>query len=316
MEFDFGNRGSRLQKEQEKRKADARQRLAKEKAAKEEARRHAEALEAQIRSRKLEQIRQEEEVRRLEEEERRKTGGITYKETLRVVSANGEGDKIVLPTSALASLSEQDAIALGPMFFELIVPSSGSAGGGTSSDGASSASGGACTHAGVLEFAAEEGTVGVPPKVAECLGLGELAAAAETAGTAAGEAATVAAVGAAGAAAGPAAKFVTVKYVRLPRATFARVRPDTVGLSQVSELRGVLEHNLQQHATLTAGDIVAVWHRGRRFRATVTELRPEPQASLIDTDVEIEVDLPEAAQQAAQESAATRRAHTLRAHYG
>jgi Ubiquitin fusion degradation protein UFD1 len=51
---------------------------------------------------------------------------------------------------------------------------------------------------------------------------------------------------------------ISVRYIRLPKATFVRVVPTTAGLSQVSELRAMLEHNLRLHATCTVGDWLEV----------------------------------------------------------
>ena len=55
-----------------------------------------------------------------------------------------------LPPSAEHELTRQEASKNGAMLFELV-------------------SGGNCTHAGVLDFTAVEGTVGVPPAVAHNL---------------------------------------------------------------------------------------------------------------------------------------------------
>lgn len=46
----------------------------------------------------------------------------------------------------------------------------------------------------------------------------------------------------------------------------------------------------------------------------MVELRPEPQVTLIDTDMEIELDLPEEAREKLEEKGAQDRAKTLRAH--
>ncbi|CAN0569722.1 unnamed protein product, partial [Ectocarpus sp. 12 AP-2014] len=142
--------------------------------------------------------------------------GISYKESLLAVTAEGEGDKILLPPSALESLSRQDAVGLGPMLFELTCTTSGAAPTAQQQrEKAPELQGGTMTttrmtHAGVLEFVADEGTIGLPRKVVLSL----LGAAAH--------------------------QNVVVRYVRLAKATFARVVPETVGLSQVSELRAML----------------------------------------------------------------------------
>lgn len=48
----------------------------------------------------------------------------------------------------------------------------------------------------------------------------------------------------------------------------------------------------------------------------VVELRPEPQVTVLDTDMEIELDLPEKAREQLEEKGAQDRAKTLRAHMG
>lgn len=118
------------------------------------------------------------------------------------------------------------------------------------------------THAGVLEFVAEEGTVGLPRKVVLSL----LGATAQQIPVGPGESSGD------GEEASPAVEGlenVVVRYVRLAKATFARVIPETVGLSQVSELRAMLENNMRNHATLTVGDRLSVWRRGREFSMKV-----------------------------------------------
>ncbi len=93
------------------------------------------------------------------------------------------------------------------------------------------------THSGVLEFVAEEGTVGLPHKVRRSLGF--------EGDSKQGD--------------------VIVKYVRLPKAKYVCVVPASAGLSQLSELRAILEQNLRFHATLTVGDLIEVWYRGQSF---------------------------------------------------
>ncbi|CAN0566401.1 unnamed protein product, partial [Ectocarpus sp. 12 AP-2014] len=164
-------------------------------------------------------------ARKQEEADQIRTAGISYKESLLAVTAEGEGDKILLPPSALESLSRQDAVGLGPMLFELTRTTSGAAPAAQQQrEKAPELQGGTMTttrttHAGVLEFVADEGTIGLPRKVVLSL------------------------LGAAAHQVPPAVEGlenVVVRYVRLAKATFARVVPETVGLSQVSELRAML----------------------------------------------------------------------------
>eukprot|EP00903_Cladosiphon_okamuranus_P008453 g8122.t1 len=303
--LNLDSRGRKLQEEQQKRRDAARLRIQRERRAKEAAARDQARVEEQIKARKLEQRRKEEEARKQEEADLIRTAGVSYKESLKAVTADGEGDKILLPPSALESLSRQDAVGLGPMLFELTCTTAGEENPSQQS-GATTAR---TTHAGVLEFVAEEGTVGLPRKVLLSL-LGSMAqqipvGLAESGGDR--EIASPAVEG---------LKNVVVRYVRLAKATFARVVPETVGLSQVSELRAMLESNMRNHATLTVGDRLSVWRRGKEFSMKVVELRPEPQVTVLDTDMEIELDLPEKAREQLEEKGAQDRAKTLRAHMG
>ncbi|CAK0886218.1 unnamed protein product, partial [Prorocentrum cordatum] len=131
----------------------------------------------------------------------------------------------------------------------------------------------AATHAGVAEFTAEEGTVGVPPRVALCLtkgaGLGSLAAVAQ----------------------------VEVRYARLPRSRKSRVafqpRGQGFHVGGASAFRIDLEHVLQEslrgHTALSEGDWLPIRHEGVTYELVVKTLEPEPQLALLDTDLTVEV---------------------------
>ena len=231
-------------------------------------------------------------MRKQEEADKIRTAGVSYKESLLAVVADGEGDKLLLPPSALESLSRQDAVSMGPMLFELTWTKPGQRAGEKSESRSRT------THAGVLEFVADEGTVGLPRKVVLSL-LGATAhqmpvgksgekedplhhRQADRPATDRGGSGSDADGGGGGgrddqqgAAARPAVEGLghdVVRYVRLAKATFARMVPETVGLSQVSELRATLEHNMRNHATLTVGDNLSVWRRGKEFSLKVRVL--------------------------------------------
>jgi len=97
--------------------------------------------------------------------------------------------------------------------------------------------------------------------------------------------------------------------VRLPKARFAKLRPLHNLFSSVAAVKDCLELNLRFHAALTENDLVTVWYRGAAHVLRVTEVRATaadedergddsgaPRAgacSLIDTDVEIDLDVSE-----------------------
>lgn len=158
--MDFDRAASKLKKEQEKRRLEAQRRLERERKAQQEAQRQQALIAESIQERKREQAAKEEAERLAAEEERRLTAGISYSEELLALEAGGEGDKLVLPPSALDQLTKQDALAQGPMLFRV-----------TRLGGPDGRSVVRTTHAGVLEFSAAEGTVGLPVKVQRSLGL-------------------------------------------------------------------------------------------------------------------------------------------------
>lgn len=200
-----------------------------------------------------------------EEADQIRTAGVSYKKSLLAVTADGEGDKILLPPSALESLSAQDAVGLGPMLFELTCTSTVPTPNASIQSGPTTTR---TTHAGVLEFVADEGTVGLPRKVVLSL----LGATAQQVPLRPNqdESNEDQDKGMAKRPPVEGLENVVVRYVRLAKATFARVVPETVGLSQVSELRAMLEHNMRNHATLTVGDYVSVWRRGKEFSMKVS----------------------------------------------
>jgi hypothetical protein len=44
---------------------------------------------------------------------------------------------------------------------------------------------------------------------------------------------------------------------------------------------------------LTEGDLITIWHRGTSHTLRVASLRPEPKGTLVDTDVEVDLDVSE-----------------------
>lgn len=124
-----------------------------------------------------------------------------------------------------------------------------------------SSPGAVTTHCGVREFTAMENAIILPQKVAASL------------------------FGAAGLA-GP----VSVKYVRLPKVKHVKLQPLENKFYSLDNVKLMLEDNLKHHSTLTVGDLVTVWHRGEKFLLKVSAMQPEQRGSLIDTDVEVDLD--------------------------
>ena len=200
--------------------------------------------------------------------------GVAYIATLRPelsTAAEAKGivrraDKITLPRSASTELEMQNATRHGQLFFEL------------------STAAGRVTHASILDFSATEGTVGAPAEVLRLLGLDDIAE-------------------------GRAPELrpqLSVRYRALKRATFARVQPVASSFAaEIDDVKGVLERELLLRTTLSAGDELRVREGGADYALRIVSLDPEGAASIIDTDLEVDV-LPsvEAETAAAAEAAA------------
>lgn len=122
-------------------------------------------------------------------------------------------------------------------------------------------SSGVITHCGVREFTAMDDTIVLPQKVHDSL---------FRAGEAVGK--------------------VTIKYVRLPKVQHVKLQPLENKFFGLENVKLMLEDNLKHHSTLTIGDIVTVWHRGDKFTLKVSDIDPANHGTLIDTDVEVDLD--------------------------
>ncbi|XP_024518034.1 uncharacterized protein LOC112341687 [Selaginella moellendorffii] len=122
----------------------------------------------------------------------------------------------------------------------------------------------AATHGGVLEFTAEEGFVGLPWHVWSNAGLLE----------------------------GDEQSSVRVRYVRLPKGRYAKLQPESPDFGDVPNHKAVLETKLRHHAALSCGDVLSVSFGGVDHRLLVLELQPASAVSVLETDMEVDVDAP------------------------
>lgn len=158
-------------------------------------------------------------------------------------------DKIRLPKSSGDALMSQDAPKNGAMLFEL------------------STSAGRTLHAGVLDFSAAQGTVGVPEHLIRNLW-----------GLTTGD--------------GQCHGHVIVTYKKLPKGTYVSFQPRSAGFQEEvgDGVEQVLQASMFTHSTLTQGEWVQVSYAGTFHDLKVLALKPEPAVSIIETDLEAEVD--------------------------
>jgi hypothetical protein len=264
MNFDFDSRTSRLEKDQAKRREEAKKKREIELRQQAEKKRIEDELTELARRRKIE-AELAEELRRAEEEaESALTGGVKYKEAFSQFFAikDSEDDKIILPETALQELTAQEAFGRGAAVFQITL---------SSTSGSKTVV--RVTHCGVREFSAAPGTLGLPGKIIDTLW--------EDSST-------------------PLTGTITVKYIKLPKITYVKLQPKMNTFFKVEPVKLVLEENLRFHATLTVGDVVTVWYRGVSHPLRVVEMKPEDRGTLVDTDVEVDLENSEEQQTKAQ----------------
>ncbi|BGP29974.1 hypothetical protein JCM10296v2_001726 [Rhodotorula toruloides] len=150
------------------------------------------------------------------------------------------GGKIVMPPSALDELTQLD-IEL-PIDFEITNPAQPELN----------------THAGVLEFIAEEGCVNLPQWIMDQLRLNE----------------------------GDPIRIVGGRY---PKGKLIKIQPQSVDFLEISDPKAVLEQALRNYSCLSAGDIVEIGYHSLTFRLLIMEITPPgPAISVLDTDLEVD----------------------------
>ncbi|CAE6426055.1 unnamed protein product [Rhizoctonia solani] len=160
------------------------------------------------------------------------------------------GGKIILPPSSLANLSELDLES--PWFFQLKNPSNQAA----------------TTHAGVLEFIADEGCAHLPQWMMKTLRLNE-------------------------------GDPIRITSTTLLKGKFVKFQAQEKEFIEVADPKAVLESSLRNFSALTQGDIFEIQYNMLTFSFLVMELKPEqpnaggpPGISIIDTDLEVDFAAP------------------------
>ncbi|KII88340.1 hypothetical protein PLICRDRAFT_54181 [Plicaturopsis crispa FD-325 SS-3] len=150
------------------------------------------------------------------------------------------GGKIIMPPSALANLTNLDLES--PWMFKLRNPSNPAA----------------STHAGVLEFIAEEGVVHLPYWMMKTLRLNE-------------------------------GDPIRITGTELPKGKLVKLQAQSVHFLEISDHKAVLEQALRNFSCLTQGDIIEISYNSIIFGLLVMEANPGGEGiSVLDTDLEVD----------------------------
>jgi ubiquitin fusion degradation protein 1 len=151
------------------------------------------------------------------------------------------GGKIVLPPSALNKLTMLHITY--PMLFEL-----------------QSEETELKTHAGVLEFIAEEGRVYLPQWMMETLAVQP-------------------------------GSLIQVGSIDLPLGLFVKIEPQSTDFLEISDPKAVLENALRNFSTLTVDDIFQISYNNRIYSIKVLEAKPASDSNsicVVETDLEVD----------------------------
>ncbi|PHH70002.1 hypothetical protein CDD80_6318 [Ophiocordyceps camponoti-rufipedis] len=151
------------------------------------------------------------------------------------------GSKIILPPSALDKVSKLHV--QWPLLMEMINGEKGKH-----------------SHAGVLEFIAEEGRAYIPQWMLETLEMD---------------------VG----------DMIQIRTTSLELAKMVKLQPQSVSFLEISDPRAVLERAFRNFATVTKGDIFSFEYNDEVFQVAVLDVKPETEkmgVSMIETDVSVE----------------------------
>jgi len=152
------------------------------------------------------------------------------------------GGKIIMPPSALDHLTRLNISY--PMIFKLTNNKRGRE-----------------THAGVLEFVADEGKVYLPHWEMRNLMLDE-------------------------------GDTIQIESVTLPVATFSRFQPHSPEFLDISNPKAVLENCLRNFACLTTGDVINIKYNHKDYELSVLDTSPGRAVTIIECDMNVEFATP------------------------
>jgi len=112
------------------------------------------------------------------------------------------------------------------------------------------------THAGVLEFIADEGKIYIPFWMMRNLLLEE-------------------------------GDLVNIENVSLPVATFSKFQPQSVDFLDITNPKAVLENCLRNFACLTTGDLIAINYNNKIYELCVLETKPGRAVTIIECDMNV-----------------------------
>ncbi|XVE75742.1 hypothetical protein DITRI_Ditri12bG0117300 [Diplodiscus trichospermus] len=82
--------------------------------------------------------------------------------------------------------------------------------------------------------------------------------------------------------------LMLMKDKTLETGTYIKLQPHTTDFLGISNLKAVLEENLQKYSCLTMGDTIMISHEGKNFYINIIETKPSAAISIIDADCNVD----------------------------
>ncbi|WFD31102.1 ubiquitin fusion degradation protein [Malassezia sp. CBS 17886] len=86
---------------------------------------------------------------------------------------------------------------------------------------------------------------------------------------------------------------IHIQGCRLPKGQFVKLQPQTVDFLEISDPKAVLEQALRHYPTLTPGDIIEISYNCLTFEILIMEVQPDAEGiSILETDLEVDFAAP------------------------
>ena len=117
------------------------------------------------------------------------------------------------------------------------------------------------THCGVLEFSAPEGYCYLPFWMMQNLFVNE-------------------------------GDLISIKNVSLPKATFVKLKPQSLDFLDISNPRAVLEKQLRMFSCVTVNDHICMPYNNKKYYLEIKEVKPKDAACIIECDCNVDFEEP------------------------
>lgn len=82
--------------------------------------------------------------------------------------------------------------------------------------------------------------------------------------------------------------IIRIKYVSLPRATYAKLQPQSTDFLEISDPRAVLERELAKYSCFSINDKITFRYNDTDYEVSVVELKPSDAVCVVECDINVD----------------------------